>query len=1066
MSRSFSRISRWTITLLVLLALVASVLPTPIAHAAGIRYAKVAATGTGTCGSWANACTLQTALTGATSGDEIWVGAGVHKPTTGSDRTATFQLKSGVSVYGGFAMTETLRSQRNITANVTVLSGDIDSNDITDSHGVVTSTNNLVGNNSYHVIVGSGVNNTAVLDGFTVTGGNANGASSPNNLGGGLYDSSGSPTLSNVTFSGNLAYLGGGMYNVNNSPMLSNVTFSGNSAAFGGGMYNTSSTPTLTNVVFSGNSAFTSGSGYGGGMYNYQSSSPLTNVAFNGNSAYGGGGMSNQGNSNSALTNVTFSGNSASSSGGGLYIVSSSPVLTNVTFISNSATSGGGMFNESNGNPTLTGVTFSGNSVSVSGGGLYNWNSSPTLANVTFSGNSAYDGGGMTNYVQGNPTLTNVTFSGNSVSYIGGGIHNYQSSPTLTNITLSGNSAYAGGGLWNEQGSNLAIRNTLLWGNTASYYAQAFNYTSNSTLVISDSVVQAGCPSGSSCPNLITADPQLGTLGNYTCPGGQCQGGGNTATVPLLPGSSAIDGTSTNCPASDQRGVTRSLPTCDIGAFESRGFTLSKTSGDNQSAGINATFAQPLVVSVTNAYTEPVNGGRITFAGPLSGAGTNPITSTAIITSGAATQPVMANDTAGSYSVTASAKGAAPNLTYNLTNIIITYTLNTITIGNGSGSIALDPVGGTYNAGTVVTVTATPNVGSTFIEWSGAASGNTNPVTITMNSNQSLTATLKLITYTLSTNTIGAGSGTIDLNPPGGVYDYGTIVTVTAIANVGSFFAGWQGAVSGSSNPVTMTTDNDQSITTTFNLITYTLSTNTIGNGTGAIGLNPPGGIYDYGTVVTATAIANVGSSFDGWQGAVNGSRNPVTVTLNSDQSITATFNLITYTLSTNMIGNGSGTLDLTPPGGVYDYGTIVTVTAAPLAGSRFAGWSGACTGTDTCVVTMTQDYAVTATFISTCEPISGVGFIFAPLTPRVGQNVTFTGSVISGTTPITYTWNWGDNTTVDNGANMMHTFPSTNTTQIYTVTLNVSNTCSGPLGVARPITVQPWRIYLPLIQK
>jgi hypothetical protein len=559
MSQSSSRISRWTITLLVLCALVAAVLPAPIARAASLRYAKVSATGPGNCNSWASACTLQTALTASTAGDEIWVGAGVHKPTTGSDRTATFQLKSGVAIYGGFATTETLRSQRNITANVTVLSGDIDSNDITDSHGVVTTTTNLVGNNSYHVVIGSGVNNIAVLDGFTVTGGNAN--LSPNNLGGGMYNSSGSPTLTNVTFSGNSAYLGGGVYNASgSSPLLTGVTISGNSAALGGGMYNISSAPTLTNVVFSGNSAFTSGSGYGGGMYNYQSSSTLTNVAFNGNSAYGGGGMSNQGNSNSALTNVTFSGNSASGSGGGMYIVSSSPVLTNVTFISNSATSGGGMFNESNGSPMLTNVTFSGNSVSVSGGGMYNWNSSPTLTNITFSGNSAYDGGGLTNYVQGNPTLTNVTFSGNSVSYIGGGIHNYQSSPTLTNITLSGNSAYAGGGLWNEQGSNLAIRNTLLWGNTASYYAQAFNYSSNSTLIISDSVVQAGCPSGSSCPNLITADPQLGALGNY---------GGNTATVPLLPDSSAIDaGNAVYCPPIDQRGQPRDDLQCDIGAYE------------------------------------------------------------------------------------------------------------------------------------------------------------------------------------------------------------------------------------------------------------------------------------------------------------------------------------------------------------------------------------------------------------------------------------------------------------------------------------------------------------------
>jgi predicted outer membrane repeat protein len=462
---------------------------------------------------------------------------------------------------------------------------------------VVTTTTNLVGNNSYHVVVGSGVNNIAVLDGFSVTGGNANGTS-PNNLGSGLYNSSGSPTLSNVTFSGNSAYLGGGVYNASgSSPLLSNVTFSSNSAAFGGGLYNTSSTPTLTNVVFSGNSAFTTGSGYGGGMYNYQSSSTLTNVTFSGNSAYGGGGMSNQSSSNSILTNVTFSGNSATGSGGGMYIVSSSPVLTNVTFISNSATSGGGLFNESNSNPLLTNVTFSGNSVSVDGGGMYNWNSSPTLANITFSGNSAYDGGGMTNYVQGNPTLTNVTFSGNSVGYKGGGIYNYQSSPTLTNITLSSNSAYIGGGLYSEQGSNLVIRNTLLWGNTASYYAQAFNYSSNSTLIISDSVIQDGCPAGGTCNTIITADPRLSALGDY---------GGSVQTLKLGTDSAAIDAANaTYCPATDQRGQPRDDLQCDIGAYEVK-YSDSDTVIRSVDSTIGTTFGPALIgVQRDSGQTDP-----------------------------------------------------------------------------------------------------------------------------------------------------------------------------------------------------------------------------------------------------------------------------------------------------------------------------------------------------------------------------------------------------------------------------------------------------------------------------
>ncbi|MFQ3684770.1 MAG: cadherin, partial [Roseiflexus sp.] len=194
--------------------------------------------GGGDCSSWATACILSAALRIANSGDQIWVEKGVHKPTTDrSNRTASFALKNGVAIYGGFAGTETALSQRNPSVNVTVLSGDIDNNDAVDANGVTTTIN---GNNSYRVVTANNVNNTTVLDGFVITGGLANG-SSPAILsrGGGMFNQNSSPTLTNVTFSGNTAKFGGGMYNFeNSSPTLTNVTFSGNTAKFGGGMYN------------------------------------------------------------------------------------------------------------------------------------------------------------------------------------------------------------------------------------------------------------------------------------------------------------------------------------------------------------------------------------------------------------------------------------------------------------------------------------------------------------------------------------------------------------------------------------------------------------------------------------------------------------------------------------------------------------------------------------------------------------------------------------------------------------------------------------------------------------
>ena len=171
--KSISRI----FSVLFVIVFMLAVTPLQAAHAAGVRYAKPAASGTGDCSSWANACTLQTALTGAVSGDEIWVAAGTHKPTTGTDRTATFQLKNGVAVYGGFAGTETARGQRNPAANLTILSGDIDNND--SQTPIITDLTTVTGNttNSYHVVTGA---TGATLDGFTITAGNANGSACPN----------------------------------------------------------------------------------------------------------------------------------------------------------------------------------------------------------------------------------------------------------------------------------------------------------------------------------------------------------------------------------------------------------------------------------------------------------------------------------------------------------------------------------------------------------------------------------------------------------------------------------------------------------------------------------------------------------------------------------------------------------------------------------------------------------------------------------------------------------------------------------------------------------------------
>jgi predicted outer membrane repeat protein len=219
---------------------------------------------------------LQDALADAVSGDEIRVANGTYRPDpTGlfDPRGATFQLINGVTIRGGYAGCGAPDpNQRDVQNNVTTLSGDLLGNDPSRA------------DNCYHVVSGTGTNTSAVIDGFTITGGNATSTS-----GGGMYNNPGSPTVLNCIFRGNSATVyGGGMYNRNFNSELIDCTFTGNSAdKYGGGLYNQTSSPEITNCTFTQNSSLKRG----GGICNYSSSNPeVTNCRFTGNSATERGG--------------------------------------------------------------------------------------------------------------------------------------------------------------------------------------------------------------------------------------------------------------------------------------------------------------------------------------------------------------------------------------------------------------------------------------------------------------------------------------------------------------------------------------------------------------------------------------------------------------------------------------------------------------------------------------------------------------------------------------------------------------------------------------------------------
>jgi len=261
------------------------------------------------------------------------------------------------------------------------------------------------GTGHYHVVQCiSGENAGTVLEGFTITGGNAN----------------------------DLFYtahrIGGGMLNNGSSPTVTDCNFSNNSASTnGGGMYCDSSSPTVTDCTFSDNTA----GDWGGGMCNANASTPtVTECNFTHNSASDGGGLFNVA-SNPIVTKCTFTDNPAGLGGGMYNYDGSSPTVSNCTFTDNAASSdtygGGGMFNNTSSNPIVTNCTFTGNTAETHGSGMYNSNSSPTVTNCILWGDwgcpdEIYDGGTST---------TTVDYSDVQGGWLGTGGDNIDADPVF-----------------------------------------------------------------------------------------------------------------------------------------------------------------------------------------------------------------------------------------------------------------------------------------------------------------------------------------------------------------------------------------------------------------------------------------------------------------------------------------------------------------------------------------------------------------------------------------------------------------------------------------------------------
>ncbi len=282
------------------------------------RYVSTTGAGDMRGDSWATASpNLQDMMNDAEEGDSIFVKAGVYKPlkdvngvsSPANARTKAFFLKSNVTLLGGFAGTETEASQRNITTNKTIFSGDIDNNDTKDGDGITQIHSNIAGNNSYHVLVSAQGGSNTRLDGLYITAGNAN-------------------TNTNFSYGGRTIYdnTGGGFVADISSMNVLNCFFLGNkSSSEGGAWFSERALVNISKTVFKGNSSGT------GGALNIQTAGGiiLKNSFLIDNSATSDGGAMSLRNDSTVLDNVLMLGNTSGLYGGAIESNGSTPIKIN-----------------------------------------------------------------------------------------------------------------------------------------------------------------------------------------------------------------------------------------------------------------------------------------------------------------------------------------------------------------------------------------------------------------------------------------------------------------------------------------------------------------------------------------------------------------------------------------------------------------------------------------------------------------------------------------------------------------------------------------------------------------
>ena len=320
-------------------------------------------------------------------------------------------------------------------------------------------------------------------------------------------------------------------------------------------------------------------------------------------------------------------------------------------------------------------------------------------------------------------------------------------------------------------------------------------------------------------------------------------------------------------------------------------------------------------------------------------------------------------------------------------HFVARHTLTASADPSGHGSVS---GGGTYDAGTRVTVTASPNSGYGFSHWTGDCTGS-GACSVTMSAARSVTAHF-VPTFTLTGSADPSEGGSVT----SGAYNSGAAVTVVATPSLGYAFERWSGDCTGT-GACTVTMSAARAVTAHFVVAsTHTLSASADPVGGGTV---TGGGAYNAGSVVAVTATPGLGYRFVEWSGDCSGS-GACSVTMSADRSVTAKF----ATAPTSRLIARAQPADggSVTGGGTYNRGSVVAVTATANGGYRFSHWTGACTGSGACSVTMDHLRLVVAVFVArhtltTSVSAAGGGTVSAGGAYDAGTAVTVTATPNSG---------------------------------------------------------------------